>query len=140
MEAYSGPGILFLASRFFDASRPAPEERLQREVAYQWWGETVGLKSFDDAWVSQGLAEWSAFALRESSSTGGALTGNGETNPVRSDRLCNFRVAEDGSFSDSNDDSLTLPPETTVYPGHMGVTTLGQERATNPFLQELARG
>ena len=28
MEAYSGPGILFLASRFFDASRPAPEERL----------------------------------------------------------------------------------------------------------------
>jgi glyoxylase-like metal-dependent hydrolase (beta-lactamase superfamily II) len=33
----------------------------------------------------------------------------------------------------------TLPPETTVYPGHMGITTLGQERATNPFLQELAR-
>src|SRR3954451_15174107 len=34
----------------------------------------------------------------------------------------------------------TLPAETTVYPGHMGTTTLGQERATNPFLQELARG
>ena len=34
----------------------------------------------------------------------------------------------------------TLPPETRVYPGHMGITTLGQERATNPFLQELARG
>jgi glyoxylase-like metal-dependent hydrolase (beta-lactamase superfamily II) len=33
----------------------------------------------------------------------------------------------------------TLPPETTVYPGHMGITPLGQERATNPFLQELAR-
>src|SRR6478609_6112432 len=33
----------------------------------------------------------------------------------------------------------TLPPETTVYPGHMGITTLGQERASNPFLQELAR-
>ena len=32
----------------------------------------------------------------------------------------------------------TLPEETTVYPGHMGITTLGQERATNPFLQELA--
>jgi len=28
--------------------------------------------------------------------------------------------------------------ETTVLPGHMGVTTLGRERATNPFLQELA--
>jgi hydroxyacylglutathione hydrolase len=31
------------------------------------------------------------------------------------------------------------PPETKVYPGHMGVTTLGAERATNPFLTELAR-
>jgi glyoxylase-like metal-dependent hydrolase (beta-lactamase superfamily II) len=29
--------------------------------------------------------------------------------------------------------------ETTVYPGHMAVTTLGRERATNPFLRELAR-
>jgi len=33
----------------------------------------------------------------------------------------------------------TLPGETTVYPGHMGVTTLGAERASNPFLAELAR-
>ena len=31
------------------------------------------------------------------------------------------------------------PPETTVYPGHMGITTLGAERASNPFLVELAR-
>jgi hydroxyacylglutathione hydrolase len=31
------------------------------------------------------------------------------------------------------------PPETTVYPGHMGITTLGAERASNPFLAELAR-
>jgi glyoxylase-like metal-dependent hydrolase (beta-lactamase superfamily II) len=31
------------------------------------------------------------------------------------------------------------PEETTVYPGHMGTTTLGAERATNPFLIELAR-
>jgi hydroxyacylglutathione hydrolase len=31
------------------------------------------------------------------------------------------------------------PPETTVYPGHMGITTLGAERSTNPFLAELAR-
>jgi len=30
------------------------------------------------------------------------------------------------------------PDETTVYPGHMGITTLGAERATNPFLAELA--
>jgi glyoxylase-like metal-dependent hydrolase (beta-lactamase superfamily II) len=29
------------------------------------------------------------------------------------------------------------PAETVVYPGHMGVTTLGRERDTNPFLGEL---
>jgi hydroxyacylglutathione hydrolase len=33
----------------------------------------------------------------------------------------------------------TLPDETRVLPGHMGTTTLGRERATNPFLHELAR-
>jgi hydroxyacylglutathione hydrolase len=30
-------------------------------------------------------------------------------------------------------------PGTVVYPGHMGITTLGDERAANPFLAELAR-
>ena len=32
-----------------------------------------------------------------------------------------------------------FPDDATVYPGHMGLTTLGAERATNPFLQALAR-
>jgi hydroxyacylglutathione hydrolase len=38
-------------------------------------------------------------------------------------------------------DSLVsrFPEETTVYPGHMGITTIGRERATNPFLRELAQ-
>jgi hydroxyacylglutathione hydrolase len=30
-----------------------------------------------------------------------------------------------------------FPEHTAVYPGHMGVTTLGRERDTNPFLAEL---
>jgi glyoxylase-like metal-dependent hydrolase (beta-lactamase superfamily II) len=29
---------------------------------------------------------------------------------------------------------FTLPPDTVVYPGHGPVTTVGHERATNPFL------
>jgi hydroxyacylglutathione hydrolase len=33
----------------------------------------------------------------------------------------------------------TLPEGTSVHPGHMGLTTLGAERASNPFLAELAR-
>ena len=32
----------------------------------------------------------------------------------------------------------TLPDETRVLPGHMGATTLARERASNPFLRELA--
>jgi hydroxyacylglutathione hydrolase len=31
-----------------------------------------------------------------------------------------------------------FPPETTVYPGHMGVTTIGREQASNPFLRQIA--
>ena len=73
LDTYSGPGMIFLSSKMFDTSRPVPEEKLQREIAYQWWGQTVGLKSFDDAWLSQGLAEWSAFAFRESTLTAGGL-------------------------------------------------------------------
>jgi hydroxyacylglutathione hydrolase len=33
-----------------------------------------------------------------------------------------------------------LPADTVVYPGHMGVTKLGVERETNPFLTELVTG
>jgi hydroxyacylglutathione hydrolase len=32
----------------------------------------------------------------------------------------------------------TYPEETVVHPGHMGLTTLGAERATNPFLGSLS--
>ena len=32
----------------------------------------------------------------------------------------------------------SFAPEAMVYPGHMGATTLGNERTTNPFLRELA--
>src|SRR5689334_12732019 len=73
LDTYSGPGIVFLSSKMFDSSRPIPEEKIEREIAYQWWGQTVGLKSFDDAWLSQGLAEWSAFAYRESILSAGGL-------------------------------------------------------------------
>jgi hydroxyacylglutathione hydrolase len=34
--------------------------------------------------------------------------------------------------------AATLPDETIVHPGHMGITTIGAERATNPFLGQFA--
>lgn len=56
LETYSGAGILFLSPRVLTAGL---DEKLAREVAYQWWGQTVGLRSFDDTILSQGLAEFS---------------------------------------------------------------------------------
>ncbi|MCU0239959.1 MAG: hypothetical protein MUC29_11000, partial [Pyrinomonadaceae bacterium] len=73
LDFYTASGTIFLADKFFEQGRQISEDRLQREVAYQWWGQTVGLKSFDDAWLSQGLAEFSAFQLRENTLQGAAL-------------------------------------------------------------------
>lgn len=73
LDFYSAQGMIFMADRLFNQAREATEPRLQREAAYQWWGLTVGLKSFDDAWLSQGLAEYSAFNLRENAATGAQL-------------------------------------------------------------------
>jgi aminopeptidase N len=73
LDFYSTQGMIFIASRLFEQSRDLTQERLQREAALQWWGLTVGLKSFDDAWLSQGLAEFSAHSLRESQLSGAKL-------------------------------------------------------------------
>lgn len=66
LGSYSGAGIAFLPHKVLASDRPLPVDDLAREVAYQWWGQSVGLKSFDDAWLSQGLAEYSSVLYRES--------------------------------------------------------------------------
>lgn len=63
---YSGSGIGFIAHKTLVSDKPLPVDELAREVAYQWWGQAVGLKTFDDAWLSQGLAEYSSVLYRES--------------------------------------------------------------------------
>ena len=73
LDFYSSTGMLYIASRHFEEERDVTYERLQREAAFQWWGQTVALKSFDDAWLSQGLAEYSAYSLRESQLDGPKL-------------------------------------------------------------------
>ncbi len=75
LDFYSTQGMMFLSSRQFEQPRAITQDRLQREAALQWWGLTVGLKSFDDAWLSQGLAEYSAYSLRESELNGAQLDG-----------------------------------------------------------------
>ncbi|MBO0726106.1 MAG: hypothetical protein J2P52_10940 [Blastocatellia bacterium] len=56
LDIYSGPGVMLVSPR---ALTSGIDEKLAREVAYQWWGQAVGLKSFDDAWLWHGLAEFS---------------------------------------------------------------------------------
>ncbi len=66
LDYYSGAGIAFIAHKTLVSDKPIPIDDLAREVAYQWWGQAVGLKTFDDAWLSQGLAEYSSVLYRES--------------------------------------------------------------------------
>jgi tetratricopeptide (TPR) repeat protein len=130
LDTYSGPGMIFLASRLFDSSRPIPEEKLAREVAYQWWGQTVGLKSFDDSWLSQGLAEWSAFAFREATLTGGALEA---TQREQQERALTFeQTASIARAPSALDDQSAAYQSIVYYKGAMVFRmlreTLGKEK------------
>jgi tetratricopeptide (TPR) repeat protein len=62
LDIYSGPGIILISPRALTAGI---DERLAREVAYQWWGQAVGLRSFDDAWLWHGLAEFSTLLFQK---------------------------------------------------------------------------
>ena len=66
LQTYSTAGINFLAHKVLTTDRDLPVDLLARELASQWWGQTVGLKSFDDAWLSQGLSQYSSVLYRES--------------------------------------------------------------------------
>ena len=92
LDFYSQQGLIFMSDRQFRQAREVTQERLQRETAYQWWGLTVGLKSFDDAWLSQGLAEYSAYNLREGGISGAKLDDMrrellGKISDLRADRV-----------------------------------------------------
>ena len=58
---------------------------------------------------------------------------SGATAPTWSTSVWVIRIASIATLLDR------YPDETLVLPGHMATTTLGAERETNPFLQELAK-
>lgn len=64
LDTTTSAGIFLLAEKIFKLNE-TPTELLYRETAYQWWGQAVTLKSFDDAWVCQGLAQYSALLMQE---------------------------------------------------------------------------
>jgi aminopeptidase N len=135
LDAYTAPGMVFFASRLFNPTRPVPEERLQREVAYQWWGQTVGLKSFDDAWISQGLAEWSGFALRESMLDGGALD---SVQREMQERALTFeQTASIARAPAALDDQSAAYQSIILYKGAMAFRMLRQTMGQEKFNQLL---
>ncbi|HEV2904206.1 MAG TPA: M1 family aminopeptidase, partial [Pyrinomonadaceae bacterium] len=135
-EAYSGLGLLFLASKFFEG-RTTPEDRLQREIAYQWWGQTVGLKSFDDAWVSQGLAEWSAFAFRLSTLTGAQLDA---AQREEQERALTFEQTSSIARAPSSlDDQSAAYQSIVFYKGAMVFSMLRETLGADKFDELLAR-
>jgi aminopeptidase N len=135
LDAYTAPGMHFFASKLFSAARPVSEDRLQREVAYQWWGQTVGLKSFDDAWVSQGLAEWSAFALRESALSGGAL--DGAQREMQERALTFEQTASIARAPAALDDQSAAFQSIVFYKGAMAFRMLRQTMGNEKFNQLL---
>jgi len=75
LESYTGAGIAFLSHKTLVSDKALPVEDLAREVAFQWWGQAVGLKSFDDAFLAQGLAEYSAVLYRQSQESAAEFQG-----------------------------------------------------------------
>ena len=66
LDSYSGAGIAFFSHYLLNPTKGISISDVGREVAYQWWGQAVGLKRFDDVWISQGLSQYSSVLYRES--------------------------------------------------------------------------
>jgi aminopeptidase N len=60
-------GTIFLTHR--EIAQTPNIRKLSRKVAYQWWGETVGIQGSEDVWLTDGLAYFSAALYAEQ--TGG---------------------------------------------------------------------
>ena len=136
LDTYSGPGMIFLSSKMFDSTRPVPEDKIQREIAYQWWGQTVGLKSFDDAWLSQGLAEWSAFAYRETTLSAGGLD---SAQREQQERALTFeQTASIARAPSALDDQSAAYQSIVFYKGSMIFRMLRETLGKDKFDQLLA--
>jgi hypothetical protein len=80
------PGLLYLSTLSFLPAgaqhRAAVSQRMQEqftellpfhEVAHQWWGNLVGLGSYRDQWIHEGLANYIALLYADSKKPGGRV-------------------------------------------------------------------
>lgn len=65
LDMIAGTGIEFMSNEALRANADLPTSELARELALQWWGQAVGLQSFDSIWLSYGLAQYSALLYEQ---------------------------------------------------------------------------
>jgi glyoxylase-like metal-dependent hydrolase (beta-lactamase superfamily II) len=106
---------------------PAPERELAEGDAV-----SVGSLHFDVLHVP-GHAPGHVAFVRQGSMFGGDLIFAGSIG--RTD----LPLSNAGQMTESLERAAALPEDTIVYPGHGPTTSIGQERATNPFLTGVAR-
>ncbi len=64
LDMLSGAGVQLVSAGAIKRGRESLVDDLGRQIALQWWGQAVGLKSFDSTWISLGLAEYSSAMYR----------------------------------------------------------------------------
>ncbi|MEO8096826.1 MAG: M1 family aminopeptidase [Acidobacteriota bacterium] len=92
------PGLIYLSTLSYIEERQRPQNvqdsrqktffsdlMVAHEVAHQWWGNVVAVESYQDEWIVEGLAHYSALLWLEKKRGAGAL--QAELNEFRRDLL-----------------------------------------------------
>jgi aminopeptidase N len=64
LDVLTGAGVMLVSSGSVKRGQENLLEDFARNIAMQWWGQAVGLRSFDATWLAQGLAEYSSVLYR----------------------------------------------------------------------------
>ena len=64
LPSMNGAGVLLLSSEKVRLPMESLRADLARDIAVQWWGQAVGLRNFDQVWMSLGLAQYSSVLYR----------------------------------------------------------------------------
>lgn len=139
------PGLIFLASSSF----LSPHERARlnmsafarilygetmqtHETAHQWWGDLVGWKTYRDQWISEGIANYSAMMLLETSHPADVRL---LLDTYRSDLE---RKNSDGKpFADAGPVTLGFRLTTTEFPDGYIIVTYGRGTWLIHMLREM---
>ena len=84
LPSMNGAGVLLLSSEMVRMPMESLRADLARDIAVQWWGQAVGLRNFDQVWMSLGLAQYSSVLYRAKD----ASTASVDSSAFRARREC----------------------------------------------------